>query len=277
MSAQANDAYALERTQEEERRLQRQSALLDPFTNRLFAAAGIGPGMKVLDIGSGAGDVAILVAKMVGPTGQVFGVDIDAPTVETARRRANAAGYTNIVYTAGDLREIPLADDFDAIVGRLILCHLPDRVAVLRRLMPHLRRGGVAAFYDLDLTVPGAAYPPTELTRSIFRWFEQGITFAGIEPAMGMQLHRVLQEAGFEDPQITVDALAGGTRAFLEEYTTYATDTVRALLPLLIKGGFVTPEEVGIGTLAQRWRDELLSLGGMVRSSLFMGGWARKG
>jgi tRNA A58 N-methylase Trm61 len=99
MSAQSpEDTYAMGRTEAEERRLQLQAALHEPDTRRLFEAAGIGAGMKVLDLGSGAGDTAMLAAEMVGPTGRVVGVDMNATILETARRRALEAGHANITF-----------------------------------------------------------------------------------------------------------------------------------------------------------------------------------
>lgn len=277
MSAQPNGgAYALGQSEAEERRLQRQAALYALPTRRLFEAAGIGPGMTVLDLGSGAGDVAMLAAEMVGPTGSVLGVDMNPTILETARRRAKAAGHTNATFVAGDIRAVPLDHELDAVVGRLILCHLPDPAAVLRHLLPHLRPGGVAAFYEIDLTVPGASYPPTDLSAAVFRWAARGLTAAGIEPAMGMKLHQVFVEAGFEAPQVAVDALAGGSRAAIEEFTAYGAATVRTLLPVLVKAGIATEDEIGIETLAGRLRDDLLAHGSMIRSHLYMGAWARK-
>src|SRR6478672_5106928 len=78
-------AYALPRSTEEYERLSRQAAFLRGTTDRLFQAAGVGPGMRILDVGSGAGDVAFLAAELVGPTGHVVGVDLDRAAVETAR------------------------------------------------------------------------------------------------------------------------------------------------------------------------------------------------
>ena len=276
MSTQTNSdpVYALGQSEEEERRLQRQSVLMDPATRRLFDAAGIGPGLKVLDIGSGAGDVAMLAARVVGPTGSVVGVEMNPAIVETARRRARAAGHTNVTFVAGDIRDVPFDDDFDAVVGRLILCHVPDPAAMLRRLVPHLRSGGVAAFYELDLTVPGAAYPTTPLSEKVFRWVVQGLTYAGVDATTGTGLHRTFLDAGLEAPELLVDALAGGSPAALEELTIYAAETVRTILPALIKGGFATEAEVGIDTLAGRWRDELLAHRSIVRANLFIGAWA---
>ena len=66
-------SYALGNTDAEHDRLIRQAAYLAPVTERLFREAGIGPGHRVLELGSGVGDVAMLVAGLVGPTGQVIG------------------------------------------------------------------------------------------------------------------------------------------------------------------------------------------------------------
>lgn len=277
MSAQtAGDTYALGRTEEEERRLQRQARLVEPSTRRLFAAAGIGPGMHVLDLGSGPGDVAMLAAEMVGPTGSVVGVDVNPLVVETARRRTQAAGYANVMFIASDLREISLDRDFDALVGRLVLMYLGDPAAVLRRLLPHLRSGGVAAFHEMDFTISGVAYPSSHLTEQVYRWITQAVTSAGAETAMGMKMHRVLLDAGFEAPQMLLDMMIGGSSAFIEEMTAYLADTVRSLLPLLIKGGIATAEEVNIESLAARFRDELLRQGSVIRNYPGVGAWACK-
>jgi ubiquinone/menaquinone biosynthesis C-methylase UbiE len=67
--------YALGSTDAEHERLIRQAARLAPLTERLFREAGIGPGQRVLDLGSGVGDVAMLVARLVGPSGEVVGIE----------------------------------------------------------------------------------------------------------------------------------------------------------------------------------------------------------
>jgi ubiquinone/menaquinone biosynthesis C-methylase UbiE len=87
-----DSAYVMGHSPEETERLQKQSRLYNPATRRLFEEAGIGVGMKVLDVGSGAGDVALLVAELVGPGGQIVGVDTNPTILETARARAATAG-----------------------------------------------------------------------------------------------------------------------------------------------------------------------------------------
>src|SRR5215813_5443700 len=137
------DDYVLGRGEAETRRLILQNQIYGPITRRFFQAAGIGPGMKVLDIGSGAGDVALLAADLVGPTGRVVGVEMNAAILDTARSRVAAAGWSNVTFLAGDAYAVPLDSDFDAVVGRWILMYLPDPVRMLRHLATKLRVGGI--------------------------------------------------------------------------------------------------------------------------------------
>ena len=90
------------RSEEETQRLIEQSQLYDDVTRRFFLRSGIAKGMKVLDVGSGAGDVALTLAEFVGPEGRVVGIDVNPDVLETAQARAEAAGFSNIEFIAGD-------------------------------------------------------------------------------------------------------------------------------------------------------------------------------
>jgi ubiquinone/menaquinone biosynthesis C-methylase UbiE len=73
--------YAWGNTDRERERLESQGDALRAATERLFRAAGISPGMRVLDCGSGGGDVSIIAAELVTSSGQVLGIDRDAAHV----------------------------------------------------------------------------------------------------------------------------------------------------------------------------------------------------
>src|SRR3954452_22356543 len=94
--SQADPAYALAPSQDEYERLGRQAAFLRGTTERLFRAAGLAPGMRVLDVGSGSGDVALLAAGLVGPQGEVVGVDVDPAVLRVAAGRAESLGLANV-------------------------------------------------------------------------------------------------------------------------------------------------------------------------------------
>src|SRR4030095_876998 len=132
-----------------------QSAILDSFTDRLFRDAGLAEGMRILELGPGAGDVAILAARSVGPAGSVVGIEGSPLAIETARRRAAAAGFHHVTFLEGDLRELDGVLDagrapFAAVVGRFVLQFMPDPSAVLRAGAAAVRPGGLVCFQECD-------------------------------------------------------------------------------------------------------------------------------
>src|SRR5688500_3219381 len=80
--------YLMGYSEAERRRLIEQAALFRPVTERFLVEAGIGPGMRVLDVGCGVGDVSLLLGELVGPKGAVIGVDRDPRALALARQRA---------------------------------------------------------------------------------------------------------------------------------------------------------------------------------------------
>src|ERR687884_318804 len=110
----------------EERRLTAQSRLLEPITESLLREAGLGPGMHVIDLGSGAGDMAVIASRVVGPSGSVLGIERSPESVALARRRIADLGIANVTFQEGDvmaLGETLVAHPgpIDAVIGRLIL------------------------------------------------------------------------------------------------------------------------------------------------------------
>src|SRR5262249_55967231 len=99
-------SYVLGGTAREHERLIRQARIFNPFTERLFRNAGISRGQRVLDIGSGVGDVAMLVAELVGPTGEVVGVERDAYTLTKARSRVAEAQLRNVSFVKTDVSQV---------------------------------------------------------------------------------------------------------------------------------------------------------------------------
>ena len=86
----------LGRSPGETRRLQLQSEFLSGPTNQLLRMAGIGPGMRILDVGCGLGDVTMMAARLAGASGSVIGADTDADMLAAAERRAADAGLGNV-------------------------------------------------------------------------------------------------------------------------------------------------------------------------------------
>src|SRR5215831_1081324 len=98
--------YVLGYGDAEHDRLIRQATLIAPITERFFREAGIGPGQRVVDLGSGVGDVSMVAARVVGPSGEVLGLERDAKSVSRARARVSAAGFSNVRFTQADVSDV---------------------------------------------------------------------------------------------------------------------------------------------------------------------------
>jgi len=267
--------YLMGRSEAETRRLMAQHRLYGPFTRRLLEDAGLQEGMKVLDAGSGAGDVALLAAELVGPTGSVIGVDQDPEVLEVASARAEASGLTNVSFHAGDLHVGVPGEDFDAVVGRLVLLYVPDPAGTLRGLVERLKPGGIVAFGEFNfLTESMVAHPPTPSGESMWAWMQAVVRGIGLDPATGYHLRNTFLDAGLPEPEMNICAPIGGGPDF--PGYDYGAESLRSMLPLILKLGIATEEEVGIDTLAERLRAEVVASGGVIKTPDLVGAWARK-
>ncbi len=190
----------------------------NPSTRALLIQAGIVPGMRVLDAGSGAGDVAMMVAELVGPTGAVVGIDLNADSLEVARSRAKAASLDNVSFQIGDAQDISAfdkAETFDAVVGRLVLMYTRDPAQTLRGLVTAVRSGGVVVFQEIDFTTIGwKMHPEGPLYRKANTWLCEGFRQMGAHPSMGYELHATFRAARLPPPELRMDALIGAGPAW---------------------------------------------------------------
>lgn len=276
MTATDTATYLLGHGEGEIRRLILQHQIYGPLTRRLLEAAGISEGMQVLEVGSGAGDVALLLAKLVGPRGQVVGIEQNAAILDTARARVEAAGWRNVTFHVGDVREPAPEAEFDAVVGRWILMHLPDPVAVLRSLAARLRPGGVMVFQESDFSYPPFAFPSTALSEQVRRWtVPEDRAFQGrVDGQMGRKLYRVYLDAGLPAPELRLEAPIGGGPDWPGH--EYVAATLRSLLPGLQRLTGLDPAEVGVDTLADRLRADAEAGGCIQMLPIVIGAWARK-
>ena len=268
------DDYVLGRSAAETQRLILQHQIYGPLTRRFLHAAGVGAGMRVLDAGSGAGDVALLLADLVGPSGAVVGVEANPDIVETASARVDAAGWRNVSFVVGDLRDAPVPEGFDAVVGRWVLMYQPDPADVLRRLATRVRIGGIVAFHENDFSYPPTVFPESDLARQVLRWSVPPPGAPGPEMRMGTQLYRAYLEAGLPGPELMVEAPAGGGPDW--PGYGYVADTLRSLLPALQRATGLDPAEVDVDTLAERMRADVVGRSAVQMLPLMFGAWARR-
>lgn len=265
--------YAFADREQEDRRLRAQAVLWEPLTERSFLAAGVAGGMRVLDVGSGAGDVAILAARMVGPGGEVVGVERDPDAVTSARARVREADITNVSFVQGDAQTLDAVEGpFDAVVGRLILLFLRDPVAVLRRSVELVRPGGLVWFQEPDLAYEWAQ-PMTPLWVQVRQWVLETCVRAHISARMGLALPAAFSAAGLPFPESRLESFI---RADPEMPVWGYSNLVVGLVPLMQQLGVTTASEVAPDTLEGRLRGELLAAQGVVLSAPLIAVWSRR-
>jgi SAM-dependent methyltransferase len=227
--------------------------------------------MRVLDVFSGAGDVAFLARDIVGPQGHVTGFDQNAATVAYANERAASLGLTNVEFVEGDIENLPLTGQFDAIVGRVVLMYRPDPIRDLRALVRWLRPGGLAVFQEFD-QLAGKTVPPAPVVDQVRQWLLEFFAAAGLELEMGPKLYPALKAAGFPSPEMRVSGFIGGAESIAPKLVA---NVLQMLLPQIEATGVATAEQVQINTLEERMRADLANSGGVMSTPLLIGAWAR--
>jgi len=274
--SQGDPAYALSRSRDEYERLSRQAAFLRGTTEGLFREAGLEPGMRVLDVGSGSGDIALLAAELVGPQGEVVGVDVDGAALEIARGRAQSLGLRYVTFVEGDARTAELGGGFDAAVGRLVLMYWGDLTEALRQIAAHVRPGGLVVFQELDLdpAVGSRSLPEGTLWSETGQLVIETFSRAGMHMRMGRQLFGAFLAAGLPTPRMRDEALVGGG----PDFGGYAwlAGVVRSLAPLMAKLAIADVDQFGLETLADRIRDDAVASGAVVWTPSFVGAYARR-
>jgi hypothetical protein len=155
------------------------------------------------------------------------------------------------------------------------LFFLRDPAAVLRRLVGYVRSGGLVAFQEPgNATLQPVAVPPSPLLDQLWEWIMQTYRHADLDLSMGLHLFRLFAEAGLPAPEMHLDAAVGGGPDWAGY--DYMASLIRTLLPRIVQFGIATPEEVGVDTLAERLRAEVVGQHGVVTTWSFITAWARK-
>lgn len=258
-------AYPLGYSRHEEERLVNQAEQLEGITREILLRAGLQPGMHVLDLGSGVGDVAITAARIVGESGTVVGVERAAASVLTAIRRSREARLDNVSFEQTELRDFRPTRTFDAIIGRFVLAYVAERVPVLHRLRKSVAPGGLLCFLELDMSEI-AQRPPSDLFTHIRAAVLEGFAAGGAELDMGSKLYATIVEAGWPSPEmLSLQPVVGGP-----ECRGY-DDLAQAARSLALTGD----GDMQIDTLAERLRVDAANNRRVLFMSRIVAAWSR--
>jgi SAM-dependent methyltransferase len=242
-------------------------------TRQYFVEAGLAPGLRVLDVGSGAGDVAFLVAELVGPEGDVVGTDVAAAAVDAASREAEARGLRWVRFELGDPAEMEFEGLFDAVVGRYFLPFQADPSRTLRRLSRHVRRGGIIAFHEPDWTAVRSV-PPVPLYEGACNWIAETTRMSGTPWNFADRVHAVFVDAGLSTPHMRMQTLLVGAE-HAGPWISALADIVETLAPTIVECGVATDSDIDVATFRERLSADVLSTGGAIFGRTEVGAWVR--
>ncbi len=265
--------YVLGHSSKELERLAVQARLIDPITRQFFVEAGISTGMRVLDVGSGAGDVAFLAASLVGPAGEVVGTDRSATALAAARARAAERTLPHVTFREGDPALLNFESPFDAVVGRYVLMFQDDPVAMLRGVARHLRPGGIIIFHEVDWDNV-RSHPPVASYDQCCKWLVETLERRGARTRMGIELHSTFLAAGLPAPSLRTHAVIGGGNN-AHDAVHFKTDLAETLASEMARLGVATAEEIAVDTLADRVLREMAERNAVIVGRAEIGAWAR--
>lgn len=267
---EARGEYVLGYSDGELARLEQQASLFAELTRDLLVRAGLTEGMKVLDVGCGVGDVSMIAAELIGPSGSILGIDPSEEGLAIAEARMQALGRTQARFSAQTLQDLDDGQAFDAVIGRFILIHFPDPAAELRDLVAKLRPGTKIAFIEFDLST-AAAIPPLPLLGQAVEWVREVYRRTGRQMDMGSHQFATFRAAGLEPELIGLTRIADGNE---EAGFHFLAESVRSLAPAMEQLGIVSVEEIGLETLRDRLAEEAAAESCCIFYPRLIGAWA---
>ena len=202
--AAGRPGYAIEGGRADADRLARQARVMAPATADFLTRVGVAPGWRCLDVGCGGGQVTIALARAVGPSGRVVGIDTDEDVLQIARRTAQRAGV-RAEFISADASEPLERDAFDLVYARLVLSHLADPVGALSAMRAAVRVDGRVAVEDL-FTGTLRSDPPSRALDRLQDVYSATVRAHGGDPTIGPRLWALLTVAGLEDvSEVTVE------------------------------------------------------------------------
>jgi SAM-dependent methyltransferase len=206
----------------------------------------------------------------VGPTGSVLGIDRSPEVMAVARRRVQEAGQHHVVFDEADASTWRAPEPFDVLVGRLLLFHVADPVAVVRHQIGNLRPGGTFVALDFDLG-GSRAEPPVAMVSDVLAWVQAAFRAAGAWPRIGSRLGTILQEAGLS--RVTTFGVQAYIQSSDPSGPALLAGVTRSLAPAIVRHGIASAEQLDVATPESRIADAVRQANAVILPPTLVGAW----
>ncbi len=195
--------YSIQGGEEGKTRLDILSSTIREHTKDFLVWGGLRKGIRCLDLGCGNGSVSALMAKQVGPEGNVLGLDLDPTNIAHANQLKQSDGIVNLMFQVADANQIEKGQQYDLVYSRFLLSHLKSPDLVLKKAFESLKEGGKILLEDTDFS-GHFSFPANKAFDRYVSLYQQLLKKRGADANIGKKLPQLLLEAGFRDIEFKI-------------------------------------------------------------------------
>ncbi len=202
---EGSSRYVLDSSDEDLQRLLKLAELTAGPTRDALRKIGVKPGWRVIDCGCGPLGALAVMAELVGPEGQVVGIDFSEAAVERARAIVSALGLETVEVRVGDVHDVEgqaLGGAFDLAYTRLFLMHQREPARTMERIGALLRPGGWIVAHEALRIPPPRSSPPLDALASYWELLYEVVERLGATGSVD-ELARRAHDSGFEVVETT--------------------------------------------------------------------------
>ena len=195
--------YAIRGGKEGKSRLDVLARILLPSTQQLLDRIGVTRGMICLDMGCGGGNVALLMAGLVGPEGRVIGIDADREILALAKEDAETAGIPNVTFQQLEAGACSWHEQFDLVYARFLLSHLQEPEKCLAAMVQACLPQGIIVIEDTDFA-GSFCYPTCAAYDRYKQLYQELVQRRGGDSNIGTKLPAMLRRSGIQEVAFNV-------------------------------------------------------------------------
>ena len=170
------------------------------------------PGLRILDVGCGPGTISRSLASLVGPSGQVIGMDPSQEVIQQASSGLGAGEHANVSFEVGDAVKLRFGDStFDIVHANQVLQHVrvSDQVTILKEMRRVVKKpGGILSLREGDMTASSIFPDPNDQYRNFIATYVRTARTSGADPQFASKIHQCLRKSGFSNDEVAISARA---------------------------------------------------------------------